>query len=81
MNYYFVALLAQQSPNMGAPLYYDYDFDYGLLASGRIDACVGSGPPVNNRIPTVDDTAFVRNAERPESIQVIANPGIVGLFR
>lgn len=43
-----------------------------LLASRRIDAGVGSGPPVDNGIPAVDYAALVGYAECSKSIKIVA---------
>lgn len=55
--------------------------DKCLLAGGRIDAGVGPGPSVDDGVSAVDHAALVRDAEGPQSIEVVTEPGIVGFFR
>lgn len=49
-------------------------------AGGGVDAGVRPGPPVDDGVAAVDDAALVRDAERPQTVKVVAQPRVVRLL-
>jgi hypothetical protein len=75
---YFVSVQPETTPTSIVPTGHKIA---DLLAGRGVDAGVGPGPPVDDRIAAVDDAPFVRYAERPQPVEIIAEPRVVSLFR